>query len=118
MSIQVNNINYSGNNIQTCSLVIDSSVYQIQFEKDQYKVISSGQATSNDEQSSNQNNQPATTTAATTQASTTTASTTTAATTQAATTKASTKKAAATGRKKFNATRINNDLNNLFFLGN
>ena len=53
MSIQVNNIRYSGNNIQTCSLVIDSTVYQIQYEKDLYKVISSGPA-SNEQQSTNQ----------------------------------------------------------------
>ena len=54
MSIIANNIQYSNGNIQTCSLVIDSKVFQIQYQDGSYKVSSSGEATaqSNDPVSS------------------------------------------------------------------
>lgn len=55
MSIQANNIQYSGGNIQTCSLVIDSKVYQIQYQDGSYKVSSSGESTS---ESGTQSQQP------------------------------------------------------------
>ena len=45
MSIQANNIQYSSGNIQTCSLVIDSKVFQIQYQDGSYNVSSSGEAT-------------------------------------------------------------------------
>ena len=46
MSIIANNIQYSNGNIQTCSLVIDSKAFQIQYQDGSYKVSSSGEATS------------------------------------------------------------------------
>ena len=54
MSIIANNIQYSNGNIQTCSLVIDSKVFQIQYQDGSYKVSSSSEATaqSNDPVSS------------------------------------------------------------------
>jgi len=54
MSIIANNIQYSNGNIQTCSLVIDSKAFQIQYQDGSYKVSSSGEATaqSNDPVSS------------------------------------------------------------------
>ena len=36
------------NNIQTCSLVIDGTTYQVQYENGDYIVKSSGQASGND----------------------------------------------------------------------
>ena len=44
MSIVANNIQYSNGNIQTCTLVIDSKAFQIQYQDGSYKVSSSGEA--------------------------------------------------------------------------
>jgi ribosome biogenesis protein BMS1 len=48
MSIQANNIQYSNNKIQKCSLVIDSKVFQIQYEGGSYKVTQGDSTTSNE----------------------------------------------------------------------
>ena len=48
MSIQANNIQYSNNKIQKCSLVIDSKVFQIQYEGGSYKVTQGDSTTSSE----------------------------------------------------------------------
>ena len=56
MSIQANNIQYSNNKIQKCSLVIDSKVFQIQYEGGSYKVTQ-GDSTTSSEASSTATNE-------------------------------------------------------------
>jgi len=48
MSIQANNIQYSNNKIQKCSLVIDSKVFQIQYDGGSYKVTQGDSTTSSE----------------------------------------------------------------------
>ena len=55
MSIVANNIQYSNGNIQTCTLVIDSKAFQIQYQDGSYKVSSSGGASGESNTSSSAN---------------------------------------------------------------
>lgn len=55
MSIVANNIQYSNGNIQTCTLVIDSKAFQIQYQDGSYKVSSSGEASGESNISSSAN---------------------------------------------------------------
>ena len=55
MSIVANNIQYSNGNIQTCTLVIDSKAFQIQYQDGSYKVSSSGEASGESNTSSSAN---------------------------------------------------------------
>jgi len=55
MSIVANNIQYSNGNIQTCTLVIDSKAFQIQYQDGSYKVSSSGEASGESNTSSSTN---------------------------------------------------------------
>lgn len=55
MSIVANNIQYSNGNIQTCTLVIDSKAFQIQYQDGSYKVSSSGEASGESNASTSSN---------------------------------------------------------------
>jgi len=55
MSIVANNIQYSNGNIQTCTLVIDSKAFQIQYQDGSYKVSSSGEASGENNTSTSAN---------------------------------------------------------------